>query len=196
MGHSQADKARNRERILEVAATQLREAGLDGVSISDLMKAVDLTHGGFYGHFPSRDDLVAAALDKALTDGEASAVKSGSARGRRTLKSVANSYLSKIHRDNPSAGCAVSALAGDVARSNVQNREIMSKHLEKYFDNISGVIGDECPRDLAISLMCMMVGAVTLSRVMTDPGRSDGVLQAARNAMLQLGQSEKHSPTE
>ncbi|TKT73834.1 TetR/AcrR family transcriptional regulator [Afipia massiliensis] len=196
MGHSQADKARNRERILEVAATQLREAGLDGVSISDLMKAVDLTHGGFYGHFPSRDDLVAAALDKALTDGEASAVKSGSTRGKRTLKSVANSYLSKIHRDNPSAGCAVSALAGDVARSNIQNREIMSKHLEKYFDNITGVVGDECPRDLAISLMCMMVGAVTLSRVMTDPGRSDGVLQAARNAMLQLGQPENPSSTE
>ncbi|WP_246657997.1 TetR/AcrR family transcriptional regulator [Afipia massiliensis] len=181
---------------MEVAATQLREAGLDGVSISDLMKAVDLTHGGFYGHFPSRDDLVAAALDKALTDGEASAVKSGSTRGKRTLKSVANSYLSKIHRDNPSAGCAVSALAGDVARSNIQNREIMSKHLEKYFDNITGVVGDECPRDLAISLMCMMVGAVTLSRVMTDPGRSDGVLQAARNAMLQLGQPENPSSTE
>lgn len=196
MGHSQADKARNKQRILEVAATQLREAGLEGVSIGDLMKAVDLTHGGFYGHFPSRDDLVAAALDKALTDGEASAIKSGSAKGKRTLKSVANSYLSKIHRDNPSVGCAVSALAGDVARSNVQNREIMSNHLERYFDNIAGVVGDECPRELAISLMCMMVGAVTLSRVMTDPDRSDGVLRAARNAMLQLGQPEKQSSTE
>lgn len=196
MGHSQADKARNRERILEVAATQLREAGLDGVSISDLMKAVNLTHGGFYGHFPSRDDLVAAALDKALIDGEASAVKSGSVKGKRTLKSVANSYLSKIHRDNPSTGCAVSALAGDVARSNTQNREIMSKHLETYFDNIAGVIGDERERDLAISLMCMMVGAVTLSRVMTDQNRSDEVLHAARNAMLQLGQLEKDSSAE
>lgn len=181
---------------MEVAATQLREAGLDGVSISDLMKAVNLTHGGFYGHFPSRDDLVAAALDKALIDGEASAVKSGSVKGKRTLKSVANSYLSKIHRDNPSTGCAVSALAGDVARSNTQNREIMSKHLETYFDNIAGVIGDERERDLAISLMCMMVGAVTLSRVMTDQNRSDEVLHAARNAMLQLGQLEKDSSAE
>lgn len=90
----------------------------------------------------------------------------------------------------------MSALAGDVARSNTQNREIMSKHLEKCFDNITGVVGEDCSRDLAISLMCMMVGAVTLSRVMTDPSRSDGVLQAARNAMLQLGQSEKQSSTE
>jgi len=62
----------------------------------------------------------------------------------------------------------------------------LSKHLEKYFDNIANVVGDEGSRDLAVSLMCMMVGAVTLSRVMTDPGHSDGVLQAARNAMLKL----------
>jgi TetR/AcrR family transcriptional repressor of nem operon len=191
VGHSQADKARNRERILEVAATQLRELGLDGVSISDLMKAVDLTHGGFYGHFASRDDLVAAALDKALTDGEASAIKSGSAKGKRTLKSVANSYLSKVHRDNPDSGCALSALSGDVARSNNQNREIMSKHLARYFDNIQEVIGDNGSKELAISLMCMMVGAVTLSRVMTDPDRSDEILQAARKSMLQLGDEKQ-----
>lgn len=191
LGHSQADKARNRERILEVAAEQLRDAGLDGVSINDLMKAVNLTHGGFYGHFSSRDELVAAALDKALTDGEAAAVKSGSTKGSRTLKSVANSYLSKIHRDNPSSGCAVSALAGDVARSNDENRKVMSKHLEKYFDNISGVMGDESDRNTAISLMCIMVGAVTLSRVMSDPSESDKVLRAARDAVLEIGQPRK-----
>ncbi|MGE0618893.1 MAG: TetR/AcrR family transcriptional regulator [Afipia sp.] len=191
MGHSQADKARSRERILEVAAAQLRELGLDGVSIGDLMKAVDLTHGGFYGHFASRDDLVAAALDKALTDGEASAIRSSSAKGKRTLKSVANSYLSKVHRDNPDSGCAVAALSGDVARSNDQNREIMSKHLARYFDNMQNVMGDTGSRELAISLMCMMVGAVTLSRVMTDASRSDEILQAARKSILRLGEEKQ-----
>lgn len=191
MGHSQADKARSRERILEVAAAQLRELGLDGVSIGDLMKAVDLTHGGFYGHFASRDDLVAAALDKALTDGEASAIRSSSAKGKRTLKSVANSYLSKVHRDNPDSGCAVAALSGDVARSNDQNREIMSKHLARYFDNMQNVMGDTGSRELAISLMCMMVGAVTLSRVTTDASRSDEILQAARKSILRLGEEKQ-----
>lgn len=191
MGHSQADKARSRERILEVAAAQLREFGLDGVSIGDLMKAVDLTHGGFYGHFASRDDLVAAALDKALTDGEASAIRSSSAKGKRTLKSVANSYLSKVHRDNPDSGCAVAALSGDVARSNDQNREIMSKHLARYFDNMQNVMGDTGSRELAISLMCMMVGAVTLSRVTTDASRSDEILQAARKSILRLGEEKQ-----
>lgn len=191
MGHSQADKARSRERILEVAAAQLRELGLDGVSIGDLMKAVDLTHGGFYGHFASRDDLVAAALDKALTNGEASAIRSSSVKGKRTLKSVANSYLSKVHRDNPDSGCAVAALSGDVARSNDQNREIMSKHLARYFDNMQNVMGDTGSRELAISLMCMMVGAVTLSRVTTDASRSDEILQAARKSILRLGEEKQ-----
>jgi len=191
VGHSQADKARSRERILEVAAAQLRELGLDGVSIGDLMKAVDLTHGGFYGHFASRDDLVAAALDKALTNGEASAIRSSSVKGKRTLKSVANSYLSKVHRDNPDSGCAVAALSGDVARSNDQNREIMSKHLARYFDNMQNVMGDTGSRELAISLMCMMVGAVTLSRVTTDASRSDEILQAARKSILRLGEEKQ-----
>lgn len=187
MGHSQADKARNRERILDIAAEQLREAGLEGVSIGDLMKSANLTHGGFYGHFASRDDLVAAALDKALCEGEASAIKATSARGRRTLKSVANSYLSKAHRDNPRSGCAVSALAGDVARSNARNREIMSEHLGKYFDNIRTAIGDDGDTDLAMSVMCMMVGAVTLSRVMSEPAMADKLLLVARKAILELG---------
>lgn len=189
MGHSQADKARNRERILDVAASQLRESGLEGVSIGDLMKTVDLTHGGFYGHFASRKDLVAAALDKALSDGEKSSIKAGTRKGQRTLKSVANSYLSKAHRDNPGSGCAVSALAGDVARSNPQNREIMSRHLAKYFDNIREVIGDQKDKELAIAVMCMMVGGVTLSRVMSDPAMADKILLIARNAILELGDS-------
>lgn len=188
MGHSQIDKARNRERILESAAEQLREAGLEGVSIGELMKSANLTHGGFYGHFGSRDDLVAAALDKALTDGEASAVKAASAKGKRTLKSLANNYLSKTHRDSPRSGCAVSALAGDVARSSIRNRQIMSKHLENYFDNIRNAIGDEEATDLAMSVMCMMVGAVTLSRVMSDPAMADKLLLVARKTILELGE--------
>ncbi len=189
MGHSQADKARNRERILDVASTQLRESGFEGVSIGDLMKAVNLTHGGFYGHFASRDDLIAAALDKALSEGEKSSIKAGARKGTRTLKSIANSYLSRTHRDNPGSGCAVSALAGDVARSSRKNREIMSKHLAKYFENIRDVIGDQRNEQLAIAIMSMMVGAVTLSRVMSDPAIADKVLLVARNAILELGSS-------
>lgn len=64
MGHSQAEKAESRERILEVAARQIRQGGLDSVSIAEIMKAANLTHGGFYGHFPSRAALIAAAVQR------------------------------------------------------------------------------------------------------------------------------------
>lgn len=191
MGHSQADKAQSRQRILDAAALQLRELGLSGVSIGDLMKSAKLTHGGFYGHFSSRDDLVAEALEKALRDGEESSLRSGSTKGPRTLKSFLNSYLSKTHRDNPSTGCAISALAGDVARAGTRARSIMSDRLGKYFDNIKDIAEEEEGDDFAMAVMSMVVGAVTLSRVMKDQETSDKLLLAARKALLEYHELRK-----
>ncbi len=88
MGHSQADKASSRERILKEAAAQIREGGLESVSVNKLMRSVNLTHGGFYGHFSSRSELVAQALERALVEGEAKA-KSVDEPGRaRTFESM------------------------------------------------------------------------------------------------------------
>ncbi|HEV2160550.1 TetR/AcrR family transcriptional regulator [Bradyrhizobium sp.] len=185
MGHSQADKALSRQRILDAAALQLRELGLSGVSIGDLMKSAKLTHGGFYGHFSSRDDLIAEALEKALRDGEESSLRSGRLKGPRTLKSFLNSYLSKAHRDNPSTGCAISALAGDVARADTRARSIMSNRLGKYFENIKDLADEDKADDFAMAVMSMIVGAVTLSRVMKDEETSDKLLLAARKAILE-----------
>ena len=74
MGHSQVEKAKSRERILDAAARRIREGGFDGLSIAELMKSANLTHGGFYGHFPSRAALLAEALERAMDRGEASPV--------------------------------------------------------------------------------------------------------------------------
>jgi TetR/AcrR family transcriptional regulator, transcriptional repressor for nem operon len=185
MGHSQAEKAKSYQRILDAAALRLRQAGLAGLGIGDLMKSVKLTHGGFYGHFASRDDLIAEALDKALVDGEASSLRAGSAKGARTLKSFLNSYLSKTHRDNPGSGCAVSALAGDVARADQRSREIMTRHVAHYFDTIGDLLEDEDATAFAMSVMCTVVGALTLSRVISDEEMSNKVLLAARKAILE-----------
>ena len=191
MGHSQADKAQSRQRILDAAALQLRELGLSGVSIGDLMKSAKLTHGGFYGHFSSRDDLIAEALEKALRDGEESAVRTGSTKGQRTLKSFLNSYLSKTHRDNPRTGCAISALAGEVARADTRARSIMSDRLGEYFDNIRNFGDEDDANNFAMAVMSMVVGAVTLSRVMKDDEASDKLLLAARKALLEYDELRK-----
>ena len=183
MGHSQADKAKSHQRILDAAASQIRESGLAGVSIADLMKSVKLTHGGFYGHFASRDDLIAEALEKALNDGEASSTRAGSTKGPRTFKSFLNSYLSKAHRDDPASGCAVSALAGDVARTGPRTRKIMTERVARYIDNISELVDDE-DVEFAMFVMSAIVGAVTLSRAMSDEEMSDKLLLATRKALL------------
>ena len=193
MGHSQADKAQSRQRILDAAALQLRELGLSGVSIGDLMKSAKLTHGGFYGHFSSRDDLIAEAFEKALRDGEESSIRSS--KGPRTLKSFLNSYLSKTHRDNPGTGCAISALAGDVARADIRARSIMSDRLGKYFDNIKDMADENDANDFAMAVMSMIVGAVTLSRVMKDEATSDKLLLAARRAILEYDALRKKDLT-
>ena len=109
MGHSQSDKAESRKRILDIASRRFRETGLEGLSIADLMQEAGLTHGGFYKHFESREDLVASALDQAMTE----TLK----RPASTLSTFIDRYLSVEHRDAPGGGCAISALAADVGRS-------------------------------------------------------------------------------
>jgi TetR/AcrR family transcriptional regulator, transcriptional repressor for nem operon len=184
VGHSRADKEKSRQRILDVAAQQLREFGIEGVSIGELMRSAKLTHGGFYGHFSSRDDLIAEALDRALSDGAASAARAGSSKGTRTLKSFLNSYLSKAHRDDPRSGCAISALAGDVARADQRTREIMTGHIAKHFDVISNLLNDGDATEFSMSVLCTIVGAITLSRVISDEEISNKVLLSARSTIL------------
>ena len=190
MGHSQAEKAQSRERIITAAARQIREGGLESISIAELMKEAELTHGGFYGHFPSRSALIAAALERALFDGEAASIAATSRKGSRTLKSIVNGYLSPAHRDDAGSGCAISALAADVGRADPEVREIMMRRMELYFGEISRVIGDVPEADkLAMSIWCTMVGAIVLSRVFKDTERSDVILRMARKTILEQEKS-------
>lgn len=186
MGHSQADKAQSRERIVAAAAKQIREGGLDSLAIGELMRSVNLTHGGFYGHFPSRSALIAAALERAVTDGEAASLAVSSGKGPMTLKSVANSYLSPFHRDHISDGCAVSALASDVARADDEVREILQARLEAFFEATSDLTEGDASRDDALKTWCLMVGGLALARVFRGQATSDDLLRVARNAVLDI----------
>lgn len=188
MGHSKAEKALSRQRILAAAATRIREAGLDGVSVGEIMKSVNLTHGGFYGHFESRAHLVAAALELALEDGSnASAVHAGK-HGAMTVKSIVNSYLSPAHRDHPNSGCAVPTLAGEVGRADPEVRAIMAQQLARSFEAMEVALGDtgKDTEQFAVSAWSMMVGAMMISRIMTDDPMADRVLAHARKSILEL----------
>lgn len=183
MGHSQAEKAENRERILAEASRQVRRDGLKSVSVGTLMKSVGLTHGGFYGHFESRSALLAEALERALLEGEANA-KVQDWEGPQSLSDIARSYLSRTHRDARESGCALAALVSDVARADTHSREVMTGHIEAFIASLSEALdGDQ---EGAIVAVSAMVGALALSRVVADPVRSDAFLKTVRDHLKAL----------
>lgn len=189
MGHSQADKARSRERILNEAATQIRDKGLEALSIGSLMQQVKLTHGGFYGHFASRSDLIAAALEQALNAGEASAHAARDPDKPVSINSLVRSYLSRAHRDQPKSGCAIGALISDVGRADEQCRAVMEPHIESFIAKVAETLGDDDDAQ-AIVAVSAMVGALAISRVLTDSRRSDAVLRTVRDGIVAMAADE------
>jgi TetR/AcrR family transcriptional repressor of nem operon len=188
LGHSRAEKADSRERILDAAARQIRRDGLESVSIAELMKAANLTHGGFYGHFRSRAALIAAALERALERGEAAFVASQPVKAIATVKSIVNRYLSPAHRDNTGEGCAIAALAGDIGRAeDLDVRAPMVQRLERNFEDMAKAMGGGPEAEqAAVAAWCGMVGAIALSRVFRGTDRSDQILRLARQSILDL----------
>ena len=188
MGHSQAEKAESRERILDVTARQIRQGGLDSVSIAEIMKAANLTHGGFYGHFPSRAALIAAAVERALDRGEASFVASQTPNAPVTAKSIVNRYLAPAHRDDTRDGCAIAALSGDVGRAEDDEvRAQMARRVEQSFEDMAKAMGGGAKAEAAaITAWCAMVGAINLSRVLRGTRRSDQILRTVRQSILDL----------
>ena len=183
MGHSQAEKAQNRERILAEAARQARDAGLESISVGALMKSVGLTHGGFYGHFESRSALLAEALERALTDGQSRA-KGQVGAGSRRFVDMVRSYLSRTHRDTRDRGCAMAALVGDVGRADDASRRTMEGHLEGFIASTAEILGGD--EDKAMLAVSAMIGALAISRVLTDPARSDALLRGVRGQLAKL----------
>lgn len=188
MGHSQAEKAESRERILDVAARQIRRGGLDSVSIAEIMKAANLTHGGFYGHFASRTALIAAAVERALDRGEASFVASQIPNAPITVKSIVNRYLAPAHRDDSRDGCAIAALSGDVGRAEDDEvRAQMARRIEQNFEDMANAMGGGAKAEAAaVTAWCAMVGAISLSRVLGGTRRSDEILRTVRQAILDM----------
>src|ERR1700740_2198683 len=111
---SREQVALNRERIVETAARLFREKGYDGIGVADLMKGAGLTHGGFYGHFASKEDLLAQACAQAMEPAVGRWQAAAQEHPDTALEKIVHSYLSARHRDHPGRGCSVTALGADV----------------------------------------------------------------------------------
>lgn len=175
MGHSQAEKAETHARIVKIAAARFREAGLDGLSLADLMKEAGLTHGGFYRHFDSRDELVAEAVAAALTQAN------GSLAGA-SFERLVDHYLSPDHRDGIAEGCAVTALAADMTRANPAARDAYTAQVKRNLAALARLIpgGD---RAAAIMTMTSLLGALSLARAVNDEALSLEILETVRESL-------------
>ena len=190
----QADE--NKARVVEKAAVLFREKGFDRVSIADLMQAADMTHGGFYNHFGSKDDLEAAAcahvFAKSIGAVEAIAAVADPAERAQAFDDYKRRYVSKKGRDLPAARCPMVAFAGDVSRQSPTVRGEYAAGLHQYLDAFAraaaaGKTGGlrKNARRQAITQLAALAGALTLARSVAeaDPALSDEILEAAVAAL-------------
>lgn len=180
-------KDRIRRKVLDLAAAELCVNGIEGTGIAEIMRSAGLTHGGFYTHFASKDDMVAAAITRMfgrLTEKLETGIKTlGPAN---TFDLFIESYLSAKHRDNPARGCPIAALAGEIQRQPAGTREAYSVGLERYLCTIAALLSFEKGKrqtDLAASLLMEMVGALLMARCVTDNQASVRVLERAKRSV-------------
>ncbi len=183
MGHSQQDKADSHQRVVGVAAARFREAGLGGPGVAELMKAADLTHGGFYRHFASRDDLVAEAVEYMRTQFE----RGMDTVAERGLARLIDEYLTEAHRDAPATGCAVVALGGDIARGTDRARSAYTHQVKSYIELIGGLLEAEsdsaAARRQARATLSALVGAMLLARAVNDEDLSRELLDSVKEQL-------------
>lgn len=193
MGNSKAAKAQSHDRIVKVAAARFRECGVDAIGVADLMKDAGLTHGAFYRHFASREELVAAAVEHALQDGgrTVAAIANSKLDRQAVLAAIVNAYLSAAHRDGLASSCAVATLAGDVAHSNHRTRSAYTQQVAIYLELLTNLIaGDKrkSRRVKAIAALSTLIGAISMARAVNDDTLSAEILRSAADELkTQLG---------
>jgi TetR/AcrR family transcriptional regulator, transcriptional repressor for nem operon len=186
VGTSQAAKAASHDRILDIAAARIRRDGIDGLAVAELMKEAGLTHGGFYRHFDSREQLVAEAAQRALSQGSAWTIAAGELGGPRGYTKLIDGYLSAWHRDHPESGCGVAGIAADVARADVSARAPYSRQLEKILAVLADLIDDpdrQVGEREAVLTLSALVGAISMARAVDDPDLSERILTHAAAAL-------------
>lgn len=178
----------NRERVIDVASRLFPTYGFDGIGLKDLMKGAGLTHGGFYKQFGSKDDLATLASQRALERATRRWLDAATGSSN-SLEAIIEFYLSKDHRAEKAEGCPIVALGSDAARQSAEVRlpfeEGIRAHLE-VLDKLLGDINDSGPSEKAMSILSLLIGAVTVSRIIEDDQLSTCVLEAAAREVRRM----------
>lgn len=186
MRYDAEHKQKTREKVLKAATREIRAVGAHRLGVAGVMAKAGLTHGGFYAHFQSKDDLIAAIIDRMFEAGRAR-LKGLPAdlTPAQALDAYIDFYLSAAHRD-ASSGCPIPLIAADLPRLARPVREhfaagvaTLTAHLAERLASL----GRESAESEARSMLSEMVGSIALARAEPDPQRSDRILEASRSTL-------------
>jgi TetR/AcrR family transcriptional regulator, transcriptional repressor for nem operon len=189
---SRKEADRHREDVLSAASKLFLEHGINGVSVPEVMAEAGLTHGGFYGHFRSKEALVAEACARAFNDrsGIYDAIEHRNSADRRSARDeFIKRYTTRSHRDAIGLGCPAAAMCGDMARENPKGeiRTAFASGFNAMVERLTPLLSKKRKGDAredALAQISMLVGALVLSRSTKGSPISDEIMQSVRSALL------------
>jgi TetR/AcrR family transcriptional regulator, transcriptional repressor for nem operon len=177
-------KDRSHESILESASRLLREKGIAGARVAEVMKGAGLTVGGFYAHFASKEALIDETIRRTGALMRATLFSGLEEKPREARAEVVlKRYLSSRHRDESAAGCALPAIVGEVGTTAHEHREALIDHVAGMVSELEPHLPASGPiprRALALGLVAMMYGGLSLARAARGTELSDEILKACR----------------
>ena len=187
-------KEQTRERIVRAAARAIRKHGYEGVGVADVMKDAGLTHGGFYAHFASREDLLAAAAEQtAVESAQAFATALAKARPGEEFFALVDTYLADHHvtAAEQGLGCAIAAAGSEVPRQCPEVRRAVSRRIKDLIGLIERQLpdwGTKAAHKKAMGVVSTLVGALMLARAVDDAQFSKAIRKAARELVRKAGE--------
>ncbi len=177
---SDAEKQKSHLRILDAAADLFRVQGIETTSLSEVMKAAGMTHGGFYRHFGGKDDLVGAAFQRAVDSVVADMEHAPTAELKSAAKTTyIDTYLSEEHVKNRQKGCPMAALGSELIRADEETSQKTAEAVER----VASLLQNDETDQLAYARLALLVGSVTLARLVRDDEVSKSILASAKAAM-------------
>ncbi len=179
MRYSSNHKAETRKRIIGEASRRFRKDGIEGTGLVPLMKALGLTHGGFYAHFTSKDALVQASLEAAVGE---MLERWPDPKDGEELRAFVTDYLSPRHRDSPGEGCPLTSLSAELGLRGTPS-PTSDAMVARMAERLAGSDVRAAPQQQGMVALAAMVGAIALARAVSDRAASDSILEAVRAAV-------------
>jgi TetR/AcrR family transcriptional repressor of nem operon len=187
MRYDAEHKDETRRRVVKAAASAIRQEGPFKLGVAGVMAKAGLTHGGFYAHFASKDDLVAAGIGRMFEEGRRRLEQQTADRPpAEALSGYIDFYLSAEHRDSRTAGCPLPFLSADAPRLPAPARDRFAQGVADLTGRLAerlAALGSSDSLAESRSLLSEMVGALALARADPEPARSDAILAATRAAL-------------